>query len=147
MKYTINQPIWHIEIKKYKDIPSYYSYKKDGIEIENLEILGVSKYKVVLNDDWFTTVDNDDKEKYRKDRSIYRYIDDINVRISTNNSILGDGVFISLYSTKEPTKKLLNKMVAQASIEIDKNYGFLYRGAVNEIQNIVDSYETENNLG
>jgi len=140
MKYTVNQPIWHIEIKKYKESPKY-SYQKDGITIENLEILGVSKYKVVLNDAWFTTVDNDDRESYRKDRSCYRYIDDINVRISTNNSLLGDGIFISLYSTKEPTKKLLNKMVAQASVEIDKNYGFLYRGAVNEVQDIVNNYD------
>ncbi len=145
MKYSVNQPIWHVEIKKYRELPKY-SYQKDGIKIEDLEILGISKYKVVLNDDWFTTVDNDDRENYRKDRSCYRYIDDINVRINTNNSLMGDGIFISLYSSKKPNKKLLNKMVAQASVEIDKNYGFLYKGAVSEIQNIVDNYETENNF-
>jgi hypothetical protein len=145
MKYAVNQPIWHVEIGKYKELPKY-SCQKDGIKIENLEILGVSKYKVALNDDWFTTVDNDDRENYRKDRSVYRYIDDINVRINTNNSLLGDGIFISLYSSKKPTKKLLNKMVVQASLEIDKNYGFLYKGAVSEIQNIVDNYEADDNF-
>lgn len=146
MKYTVNQPIWNIEINKYREVPDQYSYRKDGITIENLKILGISKYKVVLNNDWFTTVDNDDREKYRKDKSIYRYLDEISVRINTNNSILGDGIFISLYSTKEPTKKLLNKMVAQASLEIDKRYSFLYKGVVNEIQDIVDNYTPENNL-
>lgn len=140
MKYTENQPIWHIEIKKYKDYSIYY---KDGLTVENLKVLGVSKYRVVLNDEWFTTLDNDDREGYRKDRSVYRYIDDINVRINTNCPILGEGVFISLYSTKEPTKKLLNKMVAQASSEINKNYGFLLRGAVDEIQSIVDDFKIE----
>ncbi len=64
MKYSVNQPIWHVEIKKYRELPKY-SYQKDGIKIEDLEILGISKYKVVLNDDWFTTVDNDDRENYR----------------------------------------------------------------------------------
>jgi hypothetical protein len=35
MKYSVNQPIWHVEIKKYKESPKYYSYQKDGIKIEN----------------------------------------------------------------------------------------------------------------
>lgn len=140
-KYTVNQPVWQINIRKHKNAPNTYSIRQDGIEIEDLAILGVSKYKVVLNDDWFTTVDNDDRENYRKDKSCYSYLDEISVNIRTNNSLLGDGIFISLYSTKKPDKKLLKKMVTKASVEIDKNYGFLYRGVTDELYGIVESYD------
>lgn len=140
-KYTVSQPVWEINIRKHKDSPSKYSIRQDGVEINDLAVLGVSEYKVVLNDNWFTTLDNDGRENYRKDRTYKSYIDDISVNIRTNNSILGDGIFISLYSTKKPDKKLLKKMVAKASVEIDKNYGFLYRVAMDELYDVVDNYE------
>ena len=137
MKYTAGQKIWHIEINRWSEPQSRWSHRKDGITIEELEILGVSKYKLVLNNDWFTTLDNDDREGYKKDHSSYRYIDDISVNIRTSGSILGDGIFITLYSTKEPTEKILNKMVAKTSNEINKKYGWLFSGVVKELYEMV----------
>ena len=137
-KYKAGQPIWKIKITK-NSIPK--SYQKDGVNIEELKIIGVSKYKVVLNDDWFTTFDNDTIDGYRKDRSIYSYIDDIKVSIRTNNNILGDGVFVTLYSSKKPTKRVLNKMYGAVVSKIDNDYGFLFNGAKDEIYSLIENFE------
>src|SRR5690349_3091064 len=125
MKYKVNQKVWCIKINKCKNTPSKWDVRQDGLKIEEFKILGVSKYKIVLNNEWFTTIDNDDREGFKKDRDYQIYLDEVSVNISTNNSILGDGIFITLYSTKEPTQKILDKMVAKAANEIDKKYGFL----------------------
>src|SRR6478736_2290221 len=141
MKYKVDQPIWHIKINKYKEPKSWYSCREDGLNIKELKILGISPYKIVLNNAWFTTVDNDDRENYRKDRKYNSYIDEISVNIRVSSYPLEEGVFIDLYSTKPPTKKILDKMVARASVEIDNKYGFLMKSVVNELWEIVDRYE------
>lgn len=143
MKYSVKQKVWEIKINKFSKPRSTYSTRQDGITINELEILGVSKYKVVLNNDWFTTVTNDSAEGYKKDRSYNTYLNDVSVNIRTNNHILDDGVFISLYSTVKPTDKLLNKMVAKASLEINKQYGFLFGGIVDELYDMVSLAEKE----
>ena len=143
MKYTAKQKVWEIKINKFSKPRSTYSTRQDGITINELEILGVSKYKVVLNNDWFTTITNDSVEGHKKDRSYNTYLNDISVDIRTNNHILDDGIFISLYSTIKPTDKLLNKMVAKASLEINKQYGFLFGGVVDELYDMVNSAEKE----
>jgi hypothetical protein len=139
-KYKVGQKIWTIEINKFQIEPSEWSNRQNGVSVENLEILGVSKYKIVLNDDWFTTLDNDDRENYKKEK-YNSYFDDITVSIRTGGSIFGDGVFIKLYSTKEPDEKLLNKMVAKAANKIEKEYGFLFNGIINELYNIINNYD------
>lgn len=138
-KYKVNQKIWKIEINKNSVTPSSYSLRQDGVNIEELKILGVSKYKIVLNDNWFTILDNDDRENYKK-QTYYSYFDNINVSIRTTGSPLGDGVFITLYSTEEPNEKLLKKMVAKAAKKIDKEYGFLFNGIIDELYNITENY-------
>lgn len=139
MKYTVDQKIWQIEINKHSTLPSKYSVRQDGVKIKELKILGISPYKIVLNNDWFTTVDNDDREGYRKDFRYNSYLDEISVNIRTNDSLLGDGVFIKLYSTKEPNNRILKKMVAKASTEINKKYGFLFGGIVDELYSMVEN--------
>jgi hypothetical protein len=138
-KYKVGQKIWYIEINKFQIEPSQWSSKQNGVSVENLEILGVSKYKIVLNDDWFTTLDNDDRENYKKEKH-YSYLDDTIVSVRTGGSLMGDGVFIRLYSTKEPDEKLLNKMVAKAANKIEKEYGFLFNGIIDELYNTVNNY-------
>lgn len=140
-KYRPNQKIWYIKIDKYKDKYHSYSSKTDGIKVEETKILGLSPYKIVLDDLWFTTVDNEDRENYRKDKKWNTYLDEISVSIRTNNNILGDGVFVRLYSTKPPTKKLLDKMVARALNEIDKEYGFLFKNVEDELWTLVEEYD------
>jgi len=134
-KYSIGQKVWCIQIKKYKEENKRsYSTNVSGVFIEELEIIGVSPYKVCLNNDWFTTLDNDDREGYKKEKHrCYHYFDAISVDIRTNNHILSDGVFATLYSTEKPSGKLLKKMYGQISNKIDKDYGFLFSGVKDEI--------------
>lgn len=146
MEYTIKQKVWEIKISKFSKPRQKYSICQDGIVIKELEILGVSSYKVVLNNDWFTTITNDSIEGYKKDRSYNTYLNDISVNIRTNNHILDDGIFISLYSTVNPSNKLLKKMVAKASLEINKQYGFLFGGIVDELYDMVILKEKEVNI-
>lgn len=146
MEYKVKQKVWEIKISKYSKPLSKYSIHKDGINVKELEILGISKYKIVLNNDWFTTVTNDSIEGYKKDRSYNTYLNDISVDIRTNNHILDDGVFISLYSTVKPSPKLLNKMVSKASLEINNKYGFLFGGIVDELYEMVNLTKQNENI-
>jgi hypothetical protein len=139
-KYKVKQKIWKITISKYKNEHSKYSLHQDGIKVEELKILGISPFKIVLDDNWFTTLDNDDREGYRKDRSLYTYIDDISVSIRTSG-FLEPGVVTRLYSTKLPDKKLLSKMVRETEKEINKEYGFLFGGVIREFNKFVEDYE------
>lgn len=140
--YKIGQKVWKIEINKLQNEPAPYSSIKNGVFIEETSILGMSKYKIVLNNEWFTTLDNDNIEGYRKDRKYNIYLDDTSVNIRTNSAFLPSGVFITLYSLKEPNKKILDKMIAQASVEIKKEYAFL-GNVVSELYNLTDGYGVE----
>jgi hypothetical protein len=140
MKYEVKQNIWIIKISKYKNEYSKYSIYQDGITVDKTEILGISDYKIVFKDSFFTTVDNDDREDYRKDRKYNRYIDDIDVSIRVSG-FLEPGVFVSLYSTKQPDKKLLQKMVKEAEKVINKEYGFLFGGVVKELNQFVENFD------
>ena len=138
-KYKAKQKVWKVIIAKYKNEQSKYSVHKDGINIEEQQILGISPYKIVLSNDWFTTLDNDDREGYRKDKKYYTYLDEISVSIRTSG-FLEPGVVATLYSTKSPDKKLLNKMVRETEKEINKEYGFLFGGVIREFNKFVEDY-------
>lgn len=136
MEYKINQKIWEIEIRN----PVTESCtRKNGIAINECKIIGISVYKICINTDWFHTFYILNKGERRD--SYKNYIDDISVSIRTDDHLLGNGVFITLYSSKKPTKRTLNKMVAKAAVEIDNKYGFLYSGAKDELYNFVSNYK------
>lgn len=135
MENEVNQPIWAIEINKAVDAKSY---RPNGITVKEYKIIGISKYKICINNDWFTTFSYT-KEGERKDRSIYSYLDDISVSIRVKNSILGDGIFITLYSTKKPTKATFKKMVAAACVRIDNEYGFLFKSAKDDLWEMIEN--------
>ena len=137
MDYEVNQPVWHIEINNAVDEKSY---RPNGVSIKELKIIGVSPYKICLNNDWFTTLDLI-REGDRKNRSIYHYMDNIHTSIRTKDNLLGNGVFISLYSTVKPTKSTLKRMVGHAANKIDKDFGFLLRGATNELHDLIEKYK------
>lgn len=141
-KYKEKQKIWKIEIAKYKDVHSKYSIYQDGIKINQTEILGVSPYKIVLKTDFFTTLDNDDREGHRKDKNYYTYLDEISVSIRTSG-LLEHGVITTLFSTKAPDKKLLNKMVKETEKVINKDYGFLFGGVIKEFNKYVEDYDNK----
>ena len=141
MKLELKQKVWKIEINKPSEHSEYKSrVREEGVKIDVFEIIGISDFKICINNDWFTTLDKE-IEGRRKDRKYNTYLEDIKTNIRTDNSILGDGVFVTLYSTKKPTKRTLRKMVASASIEIDKRYGFLFAGAKKELYNMADNYK------
>lgn len=135
MENEVNQPIWAIEINKAVDAKSY---RPNGIIVKEYKIIGISKYRICINDDWFTTFSYT-KEGERKDRSIYSYLNDISVNIRVKNSILGDGIFITLHSTKKPTKATFKKMVAAACVKIDNEYGFLFKSAKDDLWEMIEN--------
>ena len=138
MEYTVGQKVWKIEINN--PAPANHStIRKKGIKIVNFLILGISRYKIVINDDWFSTFYT--KEKGERKESYKNYLDDISVKTRIGDCLLGDGVFISLYGTKKPTKAILNKMASKASVEIDSKFGFLFSGAKDAIYDLVDNYK------
>ena len=131
----VGQKVWQIEINK---AVNEKSYRPNGVVIKESKIIGISAYQICVQSDWFDKF-------YIKEEGVRRsshenYLNDISVSIRTNNNLLGDGVFISLSSTKKPTKRLLNKMVAKASIEIDKRYGFLMGTIKEDLYDIADCY-------
>lgn len=137
MKVEIDQTVWYIKID---NAVKENSYTKNGIKIEELKIIGISKYYICLNNDYFTTIDLE-REGVKKERSYRRYLGDVSVSIRTGDSILGDGVFISLYSTKKPTKRMLKKMIGAAANKIQSKYGFLSGGAQDLLHTMVDNYK------
>jgi len=132
----IGQAVWQIEINKAVDEKSY---RPNGIVIEKTKIIGISKFQICIQSDWFEKFYI--KEEGKRRSSHENYLNDINVNIRTNQSILGDGVFVSMTSTKKPTKRLLKKMVAKANNEIDKRYGFLMGTIKDELYNFADNYK------
>ena len=138
-KYKVKQKVWKVTIAKYKNEQSKYSIYKDGINIEEQQILGISPYKIVLSNDFFTVLENDNREGYRKDKKYYTYLDEVSVSIRTSG-FLELGVVTTLYSTKSPDKKLLSKMVKETEKEINKEYGFLFGGVIREFNKFVEDY-------
>lgn len=138
-KYKVKQKVWKVTIAKYRNEQSKYSIYKDGINIEEQQILGISPYKIVLSNDFFTVLENDNREGYRKDKKYYTYLDEVSVSIRTLG-FLEPGVVTTLYSTKSPDKKLLSKMVRETEKEINKEYGFLFGGVIREFNKFVEDY-------
>jgi hypothetical protein len=138
----VNQKIWKVEINFFSEDKSKSPFRtrNEGVIITELKILGISKYKIVLDNDYFTTLDvpNGEKEKWET------YLDDIRVNIRTKEDVLGNGVFAFVYSTEKPSTTLLNKMCKEIAKQIDKEYGFLFNGVKATIQELVSNYEFKN---
>lgn len=138
--YSVDQPVWKIEIKKYSGTSKYSTLDKSGVFIEDLKIIGMSRYKIVVNNDWFSTFDLPGDRK----SSFDNYLDKTRVSVRTGAHILGDGVFIELCSSNKPTKAILKRMVAMAAIKIDKEFGFLFGGVKDELYSMVDLADIKN---
>ena len=138
MENKVNDPVWEIRIIKYSN-PNEYSYRDNGVLIKKHKIIGISQYKICVNTDWFETFYYKNKGERRS--SCETYLNDVLVHIRTNNSILGDGVFATLYSTKKPTSRTLKKMMGKVSNDIDKNYGWLFSGVKDELWSMVETYD------
>jgi len=140
-KYKVGQKIWEVKLQLTN---KESSYSPNGLFIKELKVIGVSKYKVCLNDDWFTTLDNDDRENYKKERNdCYRYANDIRVDIRTCNHILGDGVYANMFSTTKPNDATLKKIYGKISNQIDKQYGFLFKDVKDKIWDIIGNYKLD----
>jgi hypothetical protein len=135
MEVKVNQSVWHIEIRKKN---KNESYSPNGIFINQYKVIGISKHKICVNDDWFSTFTN--LKEGEKKQSYYNYLNDINVSILTDNHLLGDGIVISLYSTLKPNHKTLEKMYGKLASEIDKKFGWLMNGVKDEIYTMVEEF-------
>lgn len=142
MEYKVDQPVWEIRINK-PSAPSRYETKwdKEGITVVSYKILGISELKICLNDNWFTTFSHLEKGKRRE--SYHSYLNDISVNIKTKQDFFSNGVFTSMYSTKKPSKVIINKMVGEACRVIDKEYGFLMGSIKGELHELAESFKTK----
>lgn len=128
--------VWHIEIKKANEPKSY---SPNGIFINEHSIIGISKYKICINNDWFSTFNH--AEPNKKKESYNSYLNDIKVIIRTNDRLFDNGIFIDLYTTSKPTKATLNKMVATACVQIKKEYGWIFNGIDDDLCSLVDDFK------
>ena len=137
MNCKINDTIYRINLNKAQ--PSKYSLRETGLFIEKFKILGISETKICLNDENFTTFKI--LETGKKRDSWYSYLDNISVNIKTNETLFENGVFITLYSTKKPTKKTFQKMAATAAIEAKEKFGFLFGNVGDQLNEIINDYK------
>jgi hypothetical protein len=140
----VNQKIWKVEINFFSEDKSKSPFRtrNEGVIITELKILGISKYKIVLDNDYFTTLDVKREDVFSHKYSFY--VDTVVVDIRTKDDVLGNGVFAFVYSTEKPSTTLLNKMYKEISNQIDKEYGFLFNGVKASIQELVSNYEFKN---
>ena len=139
MEYSVGQKVWEIKINKSRNTPSTWSARQDGVYIKEMSILGISPYKIVLDNDYFTTLEVD-REGRKRDLKYYTYLNQETISIITNNTMFDEGIFCTMYSTKKPDKKLLNKLVNNIGKKVYKDYGFLFGGAIEEIKTLIKNY-------
>lgn len=135
--YEVGQKIWKIQISKYRNNLS--NTKEDFVKVEEMNILGISKYKVVFDNDLFTSLDNDRTEGYKKYKN-NSYINDISVNIRVNEYPFDDGIFISSYSTIPPNEEVLKCMVRFAEKEINETSGCLLGEMIEGLNKLVEDY-------
>jgi len=138
MNEQVNQKVWKITINKVVNAKS--DLYKSGVDIKEHKIIGISDYKICIDNPFFSTF-HYIKEKGQRKSSIGNYLNEVSVSIKTREDYFGNGVFIDLYSTKKPTKSILDKMVVAASVKIDKEYGFLFNGVKKDLHDMVDDYK------
>ena len=136
MKLELNQTIYEINIDK---AVLEKSYRKNGIKILEHKIIGINTWRLCINDVYFSKFDV--KQKGQRRETYNTYIEDTRVTIRVGDSILGDGIFVKLHTTKKPTKATLKKMVAKAVIDIDSKYGFLFGGVKYELYDFVEQHK------
>lgn len=137
MNEKVGQKVWKIQINKVINAKS--DLYKNGITIENYEIIGISKHKICINTNYFDTFYYL-SEKGEKKCTYGRYLNEIEITIKTKEDYFGNGIFSNLYSTKKPSKAILNKIVREISLKIDKEYGFLFGEIKNELNGFVNNY-------
>lgn len=139
MDLKIGDKVWHIEIRKSNEEKSY---SPNGIFINEHKIIGISKFKICIDSDWFQTFALPTELGKRKE-SYNSYLNDICIDIRTNNHLLGDGIFISMYSTSKPNNKTIDKMIAKCVLDIDRKYGWIISSAKDELYGMADDFKTK----
>jgi hypothetical protein len=133
----IGDKIWKIEINKPQERKG--SIRKEGIHIKEHKVIGVNDIQACIDDLHFSKLRK--REKGERRESYHTYSNDIYVNIRTNDSLLGNGIYIYVYSSKKPTKNLLKKMVSKASVEINTKYEFLMNSVGSDLMDMVGNYE------
>ena len=131
IKTEIGQKIWEIRINlPFNGVGD--SLYKHGIFIDELSIVYQTGYKLALSDEWITTLYR--KEKGKKKESYCTYLDDLSVSVKTKETYFSNGIFASIYSTKEPTEALISALKRELKQSVEKEYSFLYN-----IDNLLES--------
>lgn len=138
----INQTVYHIELNIRDDNSLYNqtSLNPHGLFVSKLKIVYQSKFKIALNNEWITCLDRE-RINVRKD-DYHHYLEDISVRIISNERYFANGIFASMYTLNDPSKQI-NKIKKSIQNKINKDYGFL---RFCNIEQVIDSFNLENKL-
>ena len=119
----IGQSVYRIDVNVLEDNikPSIY---KEGIIIEPLRIVHQTSKKIALSDDHITTLDIMENE-LRVPCSTY--INDMYMRIETNDTYFSNGLFCRVY-TLDNSRNTIDGILKDISKQVKAKYGFLYNG-------------------
>lgn len=125
----VGDKIWDVKINKFKNIKAdeFVWGMRDGVDIREYSILGISHLKIVLDDPNFSSYS-------------LRLVNNIITDIRTDNHFMGDGVFVSLISTTPPDKQLLESMVVKAVLDINHKYSWFGEFSVG-LNKLIDEYD------
>lgn len=123
--YKIGQKIWRVQINKIIEAQS--DLYKNGITIEEFEIIGINQLNICINDLHFTSL-SVEKSDWKSN------FDDISVSLKLKDDYFGKGVISSVYSTKKPNKALLKKIGREIDKKIKKQLG------LDELKTIIDNF-------
>lgn len=123
IKTEIGQKVWRIKINLPFDGIGDSLYKQ-GIFTEELSIVYQTDRRIALSDYYITCLDR--REKGTKKEDYYTYLNDLKIRVVTKETYFANGIFASMYSTKEPTEALLEALKRELKEKVQKEYSFLY---------------------
>jgi len=112
------------------------SYHRDGIFIEEHQIVFQSPYKIALNDDYITILDR--QELGKKGESYNYFLEKCSVSIITKENYFPNGIFgklLTIGNVEKGIAKLKRKIISETNAQ----YGFLKMN----IEGILADYKYE----
>ena len=127
--FKVGQKLWEVKINNPKSGKSLGLYD-EGCFVKEHKIIGISPYKICVDTPFFQT--------FSLNKSTHdTMIDEVTVRIATNETFFPNGIFVTVFSSKKPTDSLFKKMISEATKKVSEKYGFLFGNVEVELNEIV----------
>jgi len=125
------QTVYKIEVNVLEDKTKPTIYK-EGIIIEPLKIVYQTGKKIAISDKYITTLDipeNDKKEPF------YTYLNEIYVRVESDNAYWSNGMFCKVYAL-DNSGVTIDRILLDIAKKVKDKYGFLYDGISNKLNKL-----------